>query len=194
MKSLKLIPLLSLCMIFILTGCQKQPKASFVTDKTEYVAGETVYLTNTSIDADHYEWTFPGGITATDFQRDYVINPYSIIPGDIGPLTFKLKAYSKNGSKSDEVSQTVYVRPAKGSVVFWQQTGSGYGITNVTINGVTSSITSEYGSTPSCGASGCAVFDGLKIGTYNYTATDGTTTWSGTITITPDGCASMELI
>ncbi|MFM7770295.1 MAG: hypothetical protein ACKO8Q_07020, partial [Bacteroidota bacterium] len=45
-----------------------------------------------------------------------------------------------------------------GDVVFWQQTGSGFGLTVVEIDGVSSNITSEYGTDPDCGASGCAVF------------------------------------
>jgi hypothetical protein len=63
-----------------------------------------------------------------------------------------------------------------GNVTFWQQTGSGYGITVVNIDGVTSNITSENDSTPDCGDSGCAVFNQLETGTYNYTAIDVTDT------------------
>lgn len=80
-----------------------------------------------------------------------------------------------------------------GDATFWQQTGSGYGITVVNIEGVTSNITDEYDSSPSCGTSGCAVFNHLETGTYNYTASDGTDTWSGTVTITEDGCSKMQL-
>lgn len=79
-----------------------------------------------------------------------------------------------------------------GDVTFWQQTGSGYGVTVVSVNGVTSNITSEYGAAPSCGTSGCAVFNGLDEGTYNYTATDGTANWSGSVTIT-EGCKTVKL-
>jgi hypothetical protein len=79
-----------------------------------------------------------------------------------------------------------------GDVTFWQQTGSGYGVTVVSVNGVTSNITSEYGAAPSCGTSGCAVFNGLDEGTYNYTATDGTASWSGSVTVT-EGCKTVKL-
>lgn len=79
-----------------------------------------------------------------------------------------------------------------GDVTFWQQTGSGYGVTVVSINGVTSNITSEYASAPSCGTSGCAVFNGLDEGSYNYTASDGTASWSGSVTIT-EGCKTVKL-
>jgi hypothetical protein len=79
-----------------------------------------------------------------------------------------------------------------GNVTFWQETGSGYGITVVNVNGVTSNITSEKASTPECGASGCAVFNQLETGTYDYTASDGTDTWAGQVTIT-EGCTTLEL-
>ena len=79
-----------------------------------------------------------------------------------------------------------------GNVTFWQETGSGYGLTVVSLNDITSNITTEYTETPSCGASGCAVFNGLPTGTYNYSASDGTDSWSGNITIT-EGCLTVEL-
>ena len=79
-----------------------------------------------------------------------------------------------------------------GDVTFWQQTGSGYGITVVELNGVTSNITSEYPTVPTCGNSGCAVFNGVEEGTYTYTASDGTSTWEGTTVIT-EGCKTIQL-
>ena len=79
-----------------------------------------------------------------------------------------------------------------GNITFWQKTGSGYGVTVVSINGVTSNITSEKSSAPECGASGCAVFNQLETGTYDYTASDGTDNWSGQVTIV-EGCKTMEL-
>ena len=79
-----------------------------------------------------------------------------------------------------------------GNVTFWQRTGGGYGITVVNLNGVSSNITSEYSSAPDCGESGCAVFNKLETGTYDYTASDGTDTWSGQVTVT-EGCKTVEL-
>ncbi|MFN4884686.1 MAG: hypothetical protein ACK5HD_00575 [Bacteroidota bacterium] len=79
-----------------------------------------------------------------------------------------------------------------GNVVFWQQTGSGFDLTVVEVNGVTSNITSEYPTDPDCGASGCAVFNNLEVGTYTYTATDGVDIWQGSIEVV-EGCTSFEL-
>ena len=79
-----------------------------------------------------------------------------------------------------------------GDVTFWQYVDSGYGITVVEIDGVTSNITSEYTSAPDCGAAGCAVFNGLESGVYSYTASDGCYYWSGTVDIS-SGCLTVEL-
>ncbi len=79
-----------------------------------------------------------------------------------------------------------------GNVTFWQQLGSGFGVTVVTIDGVSSNITSEYNGAPACGETGCAVFNQLETGTYDYAATDGTDVWSGTVTI-DEGCTTVEL-
>jgi hypothetical protein len=79
-----------------------------------------------------------------------------------------------------------------GDVTFWQATGSGYGITVVEIEGVTSNITSEYSSAPDCGQAGCAVFNNLEGGTHSYTASDGDYSWSGDVFI-DKGCLTLEL-
>jgi hypothetical protein len=79
-----------------------------------------------------------------------------------------------------------------GNVTFWQQSGSGYGVTVVSLNSVTSNITSEYASAPACGQAGCAVFNGIEEGTYTYSASDGTSNWNGSITIS-EGCKTMQL-
>ena len=50
----------------------------------------------------------------------------------------------------------------------------------------------EYNAYPGCRAEGCAIFTNLEEGVYNYTAYDGSYTWSGYITIS-EGCLSLEL-
>lgn len=180
--------IIPLC-LFALASCQRQPDASFKTDKSQYVAGETVYLTNTSLDGHSYLWTMPDGQTTASRDVSYTLNPNL---GN-GTLTFKLEAFSKNGKKDDDAQRTVTVSAATGNAVFWQQINSGYGITVVTVDGISSNIVSEYPSAPSCGASGCAVFNGLEVGTYPFSASDGYYNWSGTVTITKDGCAQMLL-
>jgi hypothetical protein len=55
MKTIK--GLLIVTTIISLTSCQKQPSGDFNTDKSEYIAGDVVKLTNTSVDASSYKWT-----------------------------------------------------------------------------------------------------------------------------------------
>ena len=72
--------------------------------------------------------------------------------------------------------------PATGDVTFWQETGSGFGITVVEINGSSANITQDYDADPDCGDPGCATFN-LDYGTYSYTASDGNSLWSGTFEV-----------
>ncbi len=83
----------------------------------------------------------------------------------------------------------------KGKVTFWQVTSSGLEVTEVTINGTTNLITSEYPSSPSCDAAGCANYT-LCPGVYSYTAEEqfpGLGTWSGTVTVDDSGCLTVWL-
>ncbi len=83
--------------------------------------------------------------------------------------------------------------PKPGKIVFWVDADLGCGVIDVTINGTTKSITSYYsGSTPSCDDAGCATFE-LAPGSYNWTAACTGSTWSGTSTVTTEGCFKMQL-
>ena len=189
MKKTKLLLLALITTATILTSCQKQPTADFSMDKSEYTAGEKVMLTSKSLEAHSYKWTMPDGQTSSSKDVNYTIS--SSAPD--GTLSFKLEVSSKNGKKKDEVQRSVSVKAATGEVVFWQSPSCGCGVTNVTINGQTKQITSDYTSSPSCGASGVATFS-LKAGTYPYTATDGTKTWNGNSTITAKSCLKFQLL
>jgi hypothetical protein len=79
-----------------------------------------------------------------------------------------------------------------GDVVFWQKTGSGYGATEVKIDGKSALISEEKGSKPGCSEEGCAVFKQLKVGTYDFYATDGDVIWEGEIVV-QEGCYALEL-
>ncbi len=176
-----------LCLIII--SCQKYPQASFTTDKTQYVAGDTIKLTNTTLYGSTYKWTLPDGQTPTTKDFDFITNElyrsasYEII----------LEAFSSNGKKTDRITKRVSINAVKGDVLFWQHTNSFFLATEVSINGLTSYITSKYSSTPDCGASGCAVFKGLDVGTYFYTASNNFSYWSGNVTVTKGNCLKIEL-
>lgn len=189
MKKLQKLITFSLLAIAI-TSCQVTPEASFTTDKTEYVAGETIKLTNTTLNGKTYKWTFPDGQTGDVQNYDYKTN-------DTDPtatLNFKLEAFSSNGKKTDEVSKTVSLKAAEGNVSFWVQTGTAANVVTVQLNGISGNITNSFSSAPSCGQAGCAVFNGVKVGTYNYTATDGTNNWTGNVTVTKNGCNLIQLV
>ena len=63
MKTIK--SLLIATAVILLTSCQKQPSADFSTDKSEYIAGDVVKLTNSSTDGSSYKWIMPDGQTNT---------------------------------------------------------------------------------------------------------------------------------
>jgi len=87
-----------------------------------------------------------------------------------------------------------------GSVVFWNQTGTGFCNVHVKLsNGSAADITADYNTTPSCGNAGCATIE-AKDGVYSFYATeqdcDGDghwATWSGTVVITGKQCKTLLL-
>lgn len=98
-----LIYLLSLCLAFTFVACKKEPSASFSSDKSFYQAGETIHLTNTSSNAESFEWTFPDGSTSKAKNPDYVLD--STITNN--PIQITLKSYSKYKKKSSTVSHYI---------------------------------------------------------------------------------------
>lgn len=108
MKRIKnIIPLFTLVVI-LTVACQKQPSAEFTTDKTEYIAGETIQLNNTSKDGSSYQWAMPNGTIVNTTNTTYPIDRNF----GFGALTFNLNAESKNGKKFSSVSHSVNVIPA----------------------------------------------------------------------------------
>lgn len=80
-----------------------------------------------------------------------------------------------------------------GNVMFWKSSDLGCGAITVTLNGQSSSMSGYYPSgTPNCGASYSANFT-LPVGTYNFTASCTSYNWSGSVTVSADGCSKMRL-
>lgn len=81
-----------------------------------------------------------------------------------------------------------------GQVSFWMNTGDNY--VDVTVAGITSTITTNYGSNPGCGQNGCANFT-LPSGNYNYSAIEDAiffpTSWGGTLTVPKNDCLTLQL-
>jgi len=172
----------------LFTGCNKQPAADFSLDKSEYTAGDVVKTTNSSLDAKSYKWTFPDGQTSASQNVEYTLS--SSTPA--GTYSIKLEAISKKGNKRSESSKSFSVKAALGEIVFWQAPSCGCGITSVTIGSTVKQITLDFNSVPTCGDNGTATFT-LPVGTHSFTATDGTKTWSGNITVTKNTCSKMQL-
>ena len=80
---------------------------------------------------------------------------------------------------------------SKGDVTFY--TSTNYGTVSVSINGQSGGISYPitFG-TPSCNESGCANFS-LSPGTYSFSASCSIGTWSGNVTIVPNGCMTVHL-
>jgi len=92
-----------------------------------------------------------------------------------------------NPSATDDNGTCQY----EGNVTFWYNSNG----TSATVNvgGKTGYITQYYSTyNPSCGSSGCANFT-LPVGSYSYTASSTWSTWSGTVTVTKNGCSLMLL-
>lgn len=107
MKKLNLI-ILTLVIALAIESCYKKPEASFTTSKSEYIAGDTVHLKNTSSNGHSFLWALPDGRKLTTTNVDY------LIPTNQGfaQLTFILNAYSRREKKSSSVTKTVDVIPS----------------------------------------------------------------------------------
>jgi len=81
-----------------------------------------------------------------------------------------------------------------GDVTFWTENDLGCGNITVYVNGYSSTISSYYyNGLSSCNSSGCANFS-LPAGTYSFTASCTGYSWNGgTVTVTSNGCVTMEL-
>lgn len=197
----KLFPLsLFTLILFIITACSKDKRAAFELDKTEYIQGETIKTTNTTVKGSKfYRWNFGG-------TEIYEKEPVFVLPKDQAPGEFIISCEatnSKNSSSSGRSSsKTVMVKEAsQGKLIFWNP-GSNFVSIAIKIYG--SGITNKYdtitysnSSNPSCNySSDNAVFLNLKAGTYSYTAHDlfGSSTENGDITL-KDGfdCQSVQI-
>jgi hypothetical protein len=91
---------------------EKVPTASFTFDKSEYISGQTIHLTNTSTNGDTYLWTKPDGKTDTTFNLDYLISPDDVGGNEL----FTLTATSAKKTKTSSFSASVIVKPMPASV------------------------------------------------------------------------------
>ncbi|MCC6371268.1 MAG: hypothetical protein IT236_09715 [Bacteroidia bacterium] len=171
----------------LFSACNKQPAADFSLDKSEYSAGDIVKCDNKSIDAKTYKWTFPDGQTSASQNVDYTLDANT----SPGTYAIKLQAISKKGSKTSDATKLFTVKAATGQLTLWTTNSLVSQITVKVDNVTVGTITAYYASNPGCGASGCVTAN-LGIGTHTISATDGTYSWNGTITIVKDKCSTFQ--
>lgn len=110
----KLVSLLSV--VFFFTTCKKVPVADFNMSKTEYLSGETIELTNTSVDAESIRWTLPDGSTSRANSISYPTQELAAAQ----KFSFKLEAISKSGTKSDYIVKNITTKVPTGKLVIAQ--------------------------------------------------------------------------
>ena len=98
MKKVKLLHLLLAGVWLFLAGCEEDPYVSFTVSSSVVAVNETVTFSNSSIDADHFEWYFGDGTTST------VVNPTHSYSKE-GAYIVTLVGYSKSGNKKDDAYQ-----------------------------------------------------------------------------------------
>jgi len=74
---------------FVLNSCYRDPYADFFVSRNVVDIGETVFFTNNSMDADHFEWDFGDGTRAYTFDANHIYT-YD------GTFTVSLFAFSGN--------------------------------------------------------------------------------------------------
>jgi hypothetical protein len=78
-------------------------------------------------------------------------------------------------------------------ITFWTAVNCSPNPITVTVDSQTAMITEYFPNTgPTCGNQWCANFS-LPTGTYNYTATNGDTTWNGSVSVTKGVCSTQQL-
>lgn len=176
--------------VMVITACQKQPSAEFTTDKTNYVGGDVIQLTNLSADASKYKWTLADGQTSTSANVDYKTGEDWLDQN----LTFKLVAISKNGKKTSEASKTVSIKTATGQLTVWTSKTNTVGDISVKVDGTSVGKITQYytGGAPVCAGAGC-VFPILKVGSHTVEATDGINSWNSTVTVNKNVCFLLQL-
>jgi len=90
----------------IFTSCQKEPSAKFTSSKVSANVNETIIFSNSSKDADNYEWEFGDGQTST---TENPTHSYS----SAGTFSVKLTAFSKNGKKEDDATGIITIIDTK---------------------------------------------------------------------------------
>ncbi len=176
---MKATHILLIAVTIAFASCQKKPTTCFTTAPATLTVHNDVRFTNCSTEAYSYEWDFGDGTKSNMVAPSHTYHT-------AGTYEVVLKATSKNGRKSDEISQPVVIC---GKAAFQYPSPN-----TITVN-VGSQTRAGYINTLYSDCYTSATFS-LPIGAYSYTASEaspGTHTWSGTFSITSQGCTVIYL-
>jgi len=93
--------------LFLVQSCHKEPVACFTVTPQEIYSGDTVHLTNCSVNCDVYKWHFPDGEESLDKDPSYVFNTEWPVTKE---FTITLAAKAKYGV-FDYAEQVIKVHP-----------------------------------------------------------------------------------
>lgn len=153
-------------------GCEEEPIASFTVSSTLVGTNQNVNFTNTSTDADHFEWYFGDGTSSTDENPTHSYSQQ-------GNYIVTLVAYSKSGRKLDDAYQAYVWVLNPYEVIFHNPTYTpititvtNYGTQTIPVDGSATFVV--YTSTPSFTATTSETFsNGNPLGL--------TISWEGTL-------------
>lgn len=182
--------------LFAVTDCQRpadvkpKPIADFTYINSSFTPTEQVYkFTNTSKNADRYQWVTSGGVAQTDKDLYLTVTQN-------GRILVSLTAKSDVGEDTKTENIDIAGIATTGDFLFYTNVPD-KGNVSVYINTVfQGQITKYYASgSPSCGEQGFVTVT-LPPGDYPYTAKSQGVfpfTWSGTITVVRGACRSLRL-
>ena len=136
--------LLSALTVLVFSSCQKQPKADFTMSKTECYVGESVTMTDKSVDAKSYKWSIDNIEKGTGSSVSYYAE-------NSGVKVVKLETFSKNGKKSNSNTKTLTVKNQNEAYFgyYFGDANSGCQVTDLDVNTLGSSqISFDFGGIP----------------------------------------------
>lgn len=129
--------LIAIIIAVILTGCNKEPEASFSFSPPDPLAGMTIEFTNTSTNADSYTWDFGDGSLSSSKNASHIYD-------EAGTYTVQLTATGEDGSHS--TIKQITVRPSvTGSwLKLFEISGNLFGGTMTLVQELDGSITGSF--------------------------------------------------
>ncbi len=122
---------------------------------------------------------------------------------ELPPGTYTYSAYCSNQTWNGNVTvtqngcllfQLTSSASQTGKATFWTNQNINGGAITVSLNGQSAAVTAYYqNGINSCDMSGCANFNNLPPGTYQYSAYNDSYQWNGSISITANGCSTLLL-